>query len=731
MSIAQMAQVHVLAYTQECLSQVIYLDCFRDALRFKDRDDDKKGHWEKRRTMSHKSFKLRRISRINSRCSEDLSNNVTKRRKLDLNGDDTSTYDWTIKRFLRYENFKRCREFRRRIYYLIGYLHNMHRIHPNYDESDQFVRWLDNHLWFRKRMKMEIKWGFCLPTCHFSRGYKSLRNALKNGCTMHDMSYIRPIEISSKILIDLVSIINNFVGIDIQTLQQFKEIQVSIYTNQSDSGRIFLGYANLMFLSFDSNSLFKVWLWCHPSIYFTTFQELKLKSVHFSSVLVSELTVGINRYRVCGMKATQLIRNVLQPILYNKGSGENINSNEDIFAALMNSESLDAVWDTDMGLSLNIKDDRLDIGKWNGENLTTTTNRKIICEYWENNYGILGQSLLFNEVERKIASSKFRPDHICNEYKYLLKKKLNIPKHTITSNRVTTVEDLKISPIPILIIRKHSDKMKFRGYDIILPSKWGPYLWNKLHMAGGRAIGIDENDYIQLSSTKLSFPRDFPETLSGEKYWNAPNDYYFKDCIVLRDKNILVDFYPFITNKMKKTFLQSDKLENRIEGMYNTLRIKHKRFLVTVALTPTSRGRPLDGARLYLPNEQDYKYWMFHTINNKVAMDMYREKRIGNWKGHEIKYGKKKSIHDYYSIQNLTEESLSCNYKLLGLVTSGYKSTTPIDNCAIGLCDAYLLHEKFSTGLQVNNGKMDAVCALVLFNNLNSSWLRPALLKIM
>lgn len=614
----------MLAYTQERLPQVVYLDSFRDASCVKSKNvGHKTRHWEKRRTMSHKSFKIRRILRMSSSYVE--QNSGCKRRKIDGIAEDNVSEN-SRNGFLRYDNLKRCREFRRRISYLVGYLHNMHLVLPNYDDSKQSIRWLDNHLWFRKRMKMENQWGFCLPTYHSSRGYKSLRHALKEGCTIHDMSYIRPIQISSTNLTDLVSFINNYIDNCVENLQQFKEMQVNIYFNKCGPNLTYLGCANLMFLSLDKNSQFKFWLWCHPSFYYTILKEFRQSSVKFESLSVSELDIGFNRYHTCGMNSTQLIRKVMGSILCNRSMGDSITSNEDFFASLINSESLNAIWETDMAMSLNINDDRWGIEKINKENQITINCRKKFDMYWKSKYDIIGNSLIFDEVELKVVSSKFRPDNICNECKYQKKKTLNSTTNInrIINNEVRLTQDFH--PIPILIIRKHSDNMIFRGYDIIIPSKWGPYIWNKLYMAGGRAIGMNENDYIQLSSTKLSFPRDYPETCIGATYWNASDYSYFKDCIVLRDKKVLIDFDPFISNKMGKGFLKLSEFKQSIEKIHKTPH--QKRFLVNISLTVTSRGRPLEGARLYLPNEHDYKIWMLHSVNRKVPIDPYGEKGL-------------------------------------------------------------------------------------------------------
>lgn len=81
-----------------------------------------------------------------------------------------------------------CRKSRRRPHILLKHIHNVHIV-------DNKLKWLETHIWHRKRMRMENKWGYAIPQHHLSRGLRFLRKAIKNSIIC-DMSHNRPLEVS-------------------------------------------------------------------------------------------------------------------------------------------------------------------------------------------------------------------------------------------------------------------------------------------------------------------------------------------------------------------------------------------------------------------------------------------------------------------------------------------------------------------------------------------------------
>lgn len=106
-----------------------------------------------------------------------------------------------------------------------------------------------------------------------------------------------------------------------------------------------------------------------------------------------------------------------------------------------------------------------------------------------------------------------------------------------------TGDEELIESIPILIIRKNTASSRLpgdesglsrrnnrnqskdvlpegcTGWDIIVPEGWGPSVWKAIVFAGATAIGVSEYDRLQLLSAQPSFPRDYPDTPTGEQFW--------------------------------------------------------------------------------------------------------------------------------------------------------------------------------------------------------------------
>ena len=78
--------------------------------------------------------------------------------------------------------------------------------------------------------------------------------------------------------------------------------------------------------------------------------------------------------------------------------------------------------------------------------------------------------------------------------------------------------------VPVMLVRQSASSSgvgseEYFGFDLILPHIPGAAFWRLLQRAGASAVGLDEHWGLQKSAGLASFPRDYPETLAGEGFW--------------------------------------------------------------------------------------------------------------------------------------------------------------------------------------------------------------------
>jgi len=423
---------------------------------------------------------------------------------------------------------KNRRQRRYSINNLIFELHNMHR----YDHDN--VKWLETHKWMRKRMKMKEIWGYSIATKHMGRGMKSAIRATESHCIIHDMSYIKPIEVLVHESMDIFlnDIFSEFVDpsssfLETPTVAEYKEVSLLAYSRGSFphhcQGPIKVCYLPSASAQMRPN---KLWIWTHPSFYTEFRDELQQCLDDYYSancdegsekIVVQNITSGINRFSIVGMGAASLIAKAFS--VHKSVSDHNTGI---FYSKVINSEGLLRVWQNGQIVGINVKDYRylLDSG------IITSNGRSYERMIWPDGNSTCSQSGLWDDQNRARASTIFEPDHQLNMKKSMLNSaRIHLKSlSSATSGEMPFVLDQIV--FPLLIIRNdlanrvHSTDIKsVPGWDIIVPSRWGASLFNHLHLLGGRAIGIEELEYLQLYHGHISFPRDFPDTKVGEMYW--------------------------------------------------------------------------------------------------------------------------------------------------------------------------------------------------------------------
>ena len=129
---------------------------------------------------------------------------ASSRRKLVFSGQErrrtTSYFKYAISRSKlpsvkrsRLSEESRCRKHRRR---------------PRYILQKENV--LGTHLYNAKTMRIVLKWGLKIPKNHSARGISSIKNILKENCSLADRSYYRVLDIEGDSFASLTELLSNF-----------------------------------------------------------------------------------------------------------------------------------------------------------------------------------------------------------------------------------------------------------------------------------------------------------------------------------------------------------------------------------------------------------------------------------------------------------------------------------------------------------------------------------------
>ena len=197
------------------------------------------------------------------------------------------------------------------------------------------------------------------------------------------------------------------------------------------------------------------------------------------------------------------------------------------------------------------------------------------------------------------------------------------------------------------------------------------------------------------------------------------DDNFFKDYVIVRDKEYLESFDPLLPN--------SDGID------VNPLPTLPFSTLVTVLLHRVGKGMPAVGAAVYSPTLSDYRLYA-HYHANKTKQTSLRGTRLGKWTGVELTNTSTPYNSHIFSSGTSDIEDEQGTRTLLGYITGGSQYHYHFSDKAIGLCDITRLHESYLALIEASSSigrtQCDHACSLVLYRNPNSKWLRPALSKI-
>jgi len=258
------------------------------------------------------------------------------------------------------------------------------------------------------------------------------------------------------------------------------------------------------------------------------------------------------------------------------------------------------------------------------------------------------------------------------------------------------------------------DQHIYDGWDIVAPACFASFLWSRLQFCGAKAVGIDDFNDLQTNAGLPTYPRDFDVTTTMRS--DAADNEQSADVtngVIVREKAYLKPFDPAASSNGRLQLTKDGEHDVLISVAVPRLPKLQVTTLITVCLVPTSRGVIREGAKIFGVPPSDFALWSaFESCKGQIAFGCLVEA----WRG-------------YKYVASIEKEATS-----IGMVTSGQQKSTRNSRVGIGLCSASKLRDCFRLSIQTDENEASLLpsrtSSLVLFQNPSSSWLRPALVKI-
>lgn len=558
-------------------------------------------------------------------------------------------------------------------------------------------------------------------------------------------------------------------------------------------------------------------LWCHPAVAADMFSDLKeaitdlIGSGDDYSKYCCEVP-GLSRFSLRGARSQAALSQVFWPV----SSAGDACGHAEAFIRLMESEGIDNMWGNGVVFNMEAMDVRqLTIKGMLSESLFSPDPAqpwiKVNKKQWSKAIKAKDSASCIRDKRTRLGNipstnglhmpdrktSQKYSDEALNIRRYEARKahlsdnSINVKNRSPQSSQdwIEYSHGQTFDRIPVLLIRRtckswrdlpkyhelFDDQKKARGaqrgnlelsgWDVVIPSVWSNAVWKAFQFAGAVAIGLEEAEVMSLESGVASFPRDFPDSSAGIKYWedkkrsvqieimkmpkrDTPfcrnkqssvlefsclfqggattfNDYSLGMAVV-RSAVFLQPFIPapFCTKLIKKEPAWKSLLRNsnsvltpNVEDIAPPVDLKTFPFpsmpfptLISVFLRGISRGTICAGASIYRPLHKDIIAWQ-HFRFNKRQKNTGGGKRIGEWRGVEI------------------PQIDICERQLMGYVTSGQSSITSAGEMGIGFCGAVQVYECLSNVSE--NMAASTLTHIVLIKCPGSKWLRPAEINLL
>ncbi len=486
-------------------------------------------------------------------------------------------------------------------------------------------------------------------------------------------------------------------------------------------------------------------LWAHPSIFAAVRDELLREAVQTSTFTLSEHSC-VDRFSLRGRGSPEVLKALCR---------HSTDTSAQFCTELLSGAHLNRVWQDGVSLSLRLEDPRR-------VHLLPTPSSSATRERGSSRWP--RQSLaspLWSESALAAYCDSFQSTH------ELLRERHN--SNTGADSGPSKQSDpAKSEPYcPVVVIRRRTkapNGVVLEGWDLIVPRTWSKVLWHAVQFAKAVAIGSEEMTHLRKCAGVLSFPKDYPHTAAGARFWadrqqcaalinaarparkrvasntmqgllralsTGTDQTRDQPVVAVRGSHVDVFRPPSLAQYLLALDEEEEALghEEVVDILLPALSRLPFATLLHVTLTCTSRGAPMDLAELVWPLEEDYVEWTKFKVGCKGrrSRDSDGDPNASlsrDWKGHKLI----KNVSGLLTITDAKHNSV--NYegrRLIGLVSSG--QAPHLNRSTVqGLCDALALNALFRNAL----GKFDhpqAHC-LILWRNPLSGWLRPAVFEI-
>ncbi|EJD74850.1 ribonuclease P/MRP protein subunit POP1 containing protein [Loa loa] len=530
----------------------------------------------------------------------------------------------------------------------------------NYIRRQRKHVWLETHIWHAKRFRMIQKWGYNLPFCSYQRAFRpSHRDAMRH-CVVRDVSFLHCFQIIGTSQAAIIELLRNICAPEAGATFAFKtaldghfEMPVMLY-EPSEYPRGFISPARFLWSRHRTDEKYTLVIWTHPSssknvlskfkdllklekqdqavdfveidkvprsIDEWRLRNLQIKTdvyVNGEGLKLLDLSDQLVRFRLYGPKSFEILREVLAVVeendLQDSWMKEFVSSNQ--YWRNECSKHTPGEFPDGTVFSLLVEDPRL-----------SRPLRKMKPTETD---GCSAKSL-------SVDSLPLPPNDFWNAEirKKVLEKKLT--ETDLQKKRNTQLQPVKTSEakIPIILVVRNTGTgttSPFTGLDLITPSGFGLEFWLALQYGTARSVGLKDQKFLELESSRFNFPADVPDCDAGlnefkEEYINLQEKY------IRRPHNRRVKYWSNLSIKYPFTFqfseLSHDWLENSgSKGTAYVIRdhrtlmsiekwlvgrgpmpkesIMNSAALVPVSLISTTQGRPQRFALICAPIDEDF-----------------------------------------------------------------------------------------------------------------------------
>jgi len=422
--------------------------------------------------------------------------------------------------------------------------------------------WLETHLWARKRMHLQLLWGWQLPVRASDKGQRAAYKNARNVCTAYDLSYLRVVRMTAapSLLTAVVSQVTDSGVRPLPTSELYRngcrEGEMGLY-RRGGVGQRFI--APVTFLWVTEGQLL---LWVHPSAIDEAVSELTaamaevrvstMDDSHDTDVRMDSgdsnpppgvllLPPGeLLRFRLTGPRANAILHAVLT---LSNGPGVNAAAHE-LWRSLEFARSC-AELASGVTLALHVEDPRhsfpppptkLYLSQAEARRPATATAD--VCKavaQWPSRVG--SSPLLTQGPDSWPAPAQ---QEALARAGRALERRLkagcdgDVEMAEAQDSDAAREKSAEAATLPLLLIQQSSAAAKGgaksgpaasmgSGWDVVLPSGWGMALWPSLIHAGCRAVGLRDVRKLHQELAVPCFPYDYPDTVAYEE-WSAAEE---------------------------------------------------------------------------------------------------------------------------------------------------------------------------------------------------------------